>query len=151
MCIRDSSESVMSLLQQGQPVQHQQVSPVDIEISVYSHKYTVTYPFPVKYKAKVSRKRKTVTISAFRENCTFDCRKSILVNNVGNEFSLLRRPISDSHMDMLSLMQFTKNDTEMILKYGYEFTKLSSLENLCLLYTSPSPRDATLSRMPSSA
>ena len=28
---------------------------------------------------------------------------------------------------------------------------LSSLENTCLLYTSPSPRDATLSRMPSSA
>ena len=25
------------------------------------------------------------------------------------------------------------------------------LENICLLYTSPSPRDATLSRMPSSA
>ena len=28
---------------------------------------------------------------------------------------------------------------------------LSLLENICLLYTSPSPRDATLSRMPSSA
>ena len=31
-------------------------------------------------------------------------------------------------------------------------TNLASLEsNFCLLYTSPSPRDATLSRMPSSA
>ena len=30
--------------------------------------------------------------------------------------------------------------------------KVSALQcNLCLLYTSPSPRDATLSRMPSSA
>ena len=28
---------------------------------------------------------------------------------------------------------------------------LKGLINLCLLYTSPSPRDATLSRMPSSA
>ena len=28
---------------------------------------------------------------------------------------------------------------------------LADLENGCLLYTSPSPRDATLSRMPSSA
>ena len=27
----------------------------------------------------------------------------------------------------------------------------STNENICLLYTSPSPRDATLSRMPSSA
>ena len=28
---------------------------------------------------------------------------------------------------------------------------LDELDDLCLLYTSPSPRDATLSRMPSSA
>ena len=29
--------------------------------------------------------------------------------------------------------------------------KLKAIFNVCLLYTSPSPRDATLSRMPSSA
>ena len=29
--------------------------------------------------------------------------------------------------------------------------KVLNCENICLLYTSPSPRDATLSRMPSSA
>ena len=29
--------------------------------------------------------------------------------------------------------------------------KMQYMENNCLLYTSPSPRDATLSRMPSSA
>ena len=29
--------------------------------------------------------------------------------------------------------------------------QLEDLKNICLLYTSPSPRDATLSRMPSSA
>ena len=29
--------------------------------------------------------------------------------------------------------------------------KHNDLDNVCLLYTSPSPRDATLSRMPSSA
>ena len=36
----------------------------------------------------------------------------------------------------------------------YEILKYSSIESIsstCLLYTSPSPRDATLSRMPSSA
>ena len=33
-------------------------------------------------------------------------------------------------------------------RFGYEFTPTSKG---CLLYTSPSPRDATLSRMPSSA
>ena len=32
-----------------------------------------------------------------------------------------------------------------------ELTRRDDLNNVCLLYTSPSPRDATLSRMPSSA
>ena len=46
-------------------------------------------------------------------------------------------------------------DTELILKKGTGF--IASYDNnvyqyvVCLLYTSPSPRDATLSRMPSSA
>ena len=31
------------------------------------------------------------------------------------------------------------------------FLDLTDITNICLLYTSPSPRDATLSRMPSSA
>ena len=35
-----------------------------------------------------------------------------------------------------------------LMSYGNDFTKEN---NPCLLYTSPSPRDATLSRMPSSA
>ena len=32
-----------------------------------------------------------------------------------------------------------------------ESSKFNGLSRICLLYTSPSPRDATLSRMPSSA
>ena len=32
-----------------------------------------------------------------------------------------------------------------------QYDKLDEMVNGCLLYTSPSPRDATLSRMPSSA
>ena len=32
-----------------------------------------------------------------------------------------------------------------------EEKKTILMDNICLLYTSPSPRDATLSRMPSSA
>ena len=35
--------------------------------------------------------------------------------------------------------------------YVGAFAANTQLANLCLLYTSPSPRDATLSRMPSSA
>ena len=33
----------------------------------------------------------------------------------------------------------------------YKMSQMSGKTNICLLYTSPSPRDATLSRMPSSA
>ena len=36
-------------------------------------------------------------------------------------------------------------------KQGMEVSVLEAMPRICLLYTSPSPRDATLSRMPSSA
>ena len=35
--------------------------------------------------------------------------------------------------------------------YTHRMHELASTQKVCLLYTSPSPRDATLSRMPSSA
>ena len=34
---------------------------------------------------------------------------------------------------------------------GFSEDTIIDLDSICLLYTSPSPRDATLSRMPSSA
>ena len=37
------------------------------------------------------------------------------------------------------------------IRSGMGYLGASDLSTLCLLYTSPSPRDATLSRMPSSA
>ena len=36
-------------------------------------------------------------------------------------------------------------------KIKLTITKIKNILSICLLYTSPSPRDATLSRMPSSA
>ena len=41
-----------------------------------------------------------------------------------------------------------KNEIDMIKN---DLEKLNRADVICLLYTSPSPRDATLSRMPSSA
>ena len=41
--------------------------------------------------------------------------------------------------------------TNYFYKYNTSLNGLMLHHNVCLLYTSPSPRDATLSRMPSSA
>ena len=47
-----------------------------------------------------------------------------------------------------------KNEVELILKYR-DMSQMSdceiAIDNVCLLYTSPSPRDLSTSRMPSSA
>ena len=42
-------------------------------------------------------------------------------------------------------------DTELILEVEKDFTVYGDEVKFCLLYTSPSPRDGLLSRMPSSA
>ena len=46
---------------------------------------------------------------------------------------------------------FDAIDKMIEIKISYDPDPELALENTCLLYTSPSPRDATLSRMPSSA
>ena len=55
----------------------------------------------------------------------------------------------------ISLAFLNKGDKVLIPNPGYpsykSITELVGAEPICLLYTSPSPRDATLSRMPSSA
>ena len=43
------------------------------------------------------------------------------------------------------------NDALLTYKYNFPKTEIFNTDIVCLLYTSPSPRDATLSRMPSSA
>ena len=45
---------------------------------------------------------------------------------------------------------FTRSGFEEDVGLSYSLS-VSVLDYICLLYTSPSPRDATLSRMPSSA
>ena len=50
-----------------------------------------------------------------------------------------------------SLFLNTDNAVEPAGIYGVKFFLLGRPYIVCLLYTSPSPRDATLSRMPSSA
>ena len=44
-----------------------------------------------------------------------------------------------------------RGNVHLLIEYGNLKNNQSMIFNNCLLYTSPSPRDATLSRMPSSA
>ena len=59
------------------------------------------------------------------------------------ESILLGRPI-------ISIEVFRNLATEVLKEYKY-CTIIRVLHKICLLYTSPSPRDGLLSRMPSSA
>ena len=54
------------------------------------------------------------------------------------------------------MIQFTEQECrylidELRIKVPRDEDERMMISNVCLLYTSPSPRDATLSRMPSSA
>ena len=68
-------------------------------------------------------------------------------------------PVNDSLMELMIMVDACKRAsarqiTAVIPYFGYARAdrKTSGRESItCLLYTSPSPRDATLSRMPSSA
>ena len=59
-------------------------------------------------------------------------------------------------LPLISVLFFVLISTWLILDYLPNFfqehtNKINDLANTCLLYTSPSPRDGLLSRMPSSA
>ena len=51
----------------------------------------------------------------------------------------------------LALKLFTRQGEEVLARFHRERSALNTLRHPCLLYTSPSPRDRTRSRMPSSA
>ena len=62
--------------------------------------------------------------------------------------------ITYKHLErMFSLLGIQKSNTPWQGSYNFSSEKCYNLVqwDYCLLYTSPSPRDATLSRMPSSA
>ena len=60
-----------------------------------------------------------------------------------------------SHFSVLNQLSHTKTErTPAQIAKSFRVTRgaiTNTLNKFCLLYTSPSPRDATLSRMPSSA
>ena len=69
-----------------------------------------------------------------------------LFNNLNVLSSLIKK---DADMADEFITRFSKLYRYLLKSKTKEFVSLQ--EEFCLLYTSPSPRDATLSRMPSSA
>ena len=72
------------------------------------------------------------------------CGRGKILGNLTSKVRLIKKPIGidiEQHKDRDKRIIFNKTDAISYLKKNKS----------CLLYTSPSPRDATLSRMPSSA
>ena len=59
--------------------------------------------------------------------------------------------IKDSHRRMVTAVLLENQEKFMSEERAFLSEGPTNAANACLLYTSPSPRDATLSRMPSSA
>ena len=63
------------------------------------------------------------------------------IKDLEDELEKLKDPYNQEGLTEVDTQKISSTQTEIDEK----------LKNICLLYTSPSPRDATLSRMPSSA
>ena len=62
--------------------------------------------------------------------------------------------VETDHIGIETIAQankFENNDYELVVIASYKFPTAYQTHPTCLLYTSPSPRDGLLSRMPSSA
>ena len=69
---------------------------------------------------------------------TFNCLKKEAINTLGEM-------IRHNEAELLAIRNFGKRSLDEVIEKGV------AAMNTCLLYTSPSPRDRTRSRMPSSA
>ena len=71
---------------------------------------------------------------------------------LGNTYHLMLRPGAERIDALGGLHKFMNWDRPILTDSGgFQVMSLSGLRKICLLYTSPSPRDGLLSRMPSSA
>ena len=66
-------------------------------------------------------------------------------------FDLRRQDTKNRQNSIDDIDPFVKQEFEIKIRRHFDEAMVLYQSMLCLLYTSPSPRDATLSRMPSSA
>ena len=97
-------------------------------------------------KAKINRKTKETNIVV---EANIDGKGSYKIDT---RIGFLNHMLEQlSKHSLIDLKVTAKGDTHIDLHHTTEDTGIAIGECICLLYTSPSPRDATLSRMPSSA
>ena len=80
-----------------------------------------------------------------------DCRNNYGENDKSARKTIPRRKQQQRQNERRVLKANLKKSVEGSEELVIERPKLGMWRKICLLYTSPSPRDATLSRMPSSA
>ena len=75
---------------------------------------------------------------------------SILFEELKLKYNLIKVDINKGEQFFEKFLKISPNNKIPAIEFEENGKKITLFES-CLLYTSPSPRDATLSRMPSSA
>ena len=101
------------------------------------------------HKLKFDVSKEDSVSSAFEEIIKINGTIDILINNAGiTRDGLLMRMKSEQWDDVLNT---NLKGVFLCTKYASKFMMKKRSGSICLLYTSPSPRDLSTSRMPSSA
>ena len=78
-------------------------------------------------------------------------RRKRILEDLGYNFECISPNIDESNSSNLKPIDYVVDVSERKGSHVWNSNQGSYVLSGCLLYTSPSPRDATLSRMPSSA
>ena len=77
----------------------------------------------------------------------YDCQASIAHTQMLYQIGILTEYETQAIVNVLKELKIQAENSKFVIDDNFE----DMHSKICLLYTSPSPRDATLSRMPSSA